>query len=417
MSNIIRIDFDEAEKISTQIEEEVEIVKRIVTKSENIENELNGIPPEFLKDTNTEIKDFKKQVKEIATLVDKFGYGFDQSVQNYYDLENNVVDKKEPINIGSSISNKGKFTWGYKRNGSGIKRVSTEEMERYLLSKGATKTYGNTYSINIDGVKYSYDLNHNFLYIGGKQIKCDFYLSKNYRNEKIGSVVSLLGGTGEDVVGPIRSDRISDNISFGRNALLVVPYSGVEKQYINPSDNVASVHFAQKVFNVVDDPTRSIVGFSEGSQVTARIVSENPKLYDNVVFVNGSTFSSSSYVNYVNNGYEGFKDANIIYLETKNGWPLNLMGTVDSTEQKGVVNSINSLIENGVDPSHITLVTNDVDLTNKVSTRINIDSSSMPPPSPKGEVSYYGHGRGAWATFNNSEIINYLSMSGKGGIL
>ena len=56
---------------------------------------------------------------------------------------------------------------------------------------------------------------------------------------------------------------------------------------------VASNVLGEKIFDVNKDAYRSIIDFSEGSQVVSETVALNQNLYDNIVFVNGATTYNS----------------------------------------------------------------------------------------------------------------------------
>lgn len=416
MSTIIDIDFDRAREISKQIESEKFIADKMITKCNDLDNSLKGIPAIFLQSVLSDISTFKSQVSKISQKIGGISSSFDSSIESYYIEENGDLGDSQSIVIDELKTGSGdKFTWGYQRTGSGIRRVSRDEIEEYLLSKGATQVWRHGYEVTLNGVTYKYDTGYNFLYVGNRKIKCDFYLSNYHTDQEITNVVTLLGGTGERAPGAIRYDRIKDNISFSEQGLLVLPYSGDWDWYINTNEAMTATRFGQQLFDVSGNATNSIIGYSEGAQVTAQVISENPDVFDNVVFVNGSSYAWSNYVNYVRNGYEGFKNAdNVIYLETVNGWVDPYAKEI--LEQRAVVSSINSLIENGVDPSNITLVTNDQNLSDKLmENQVNINFENSMPPVSKGEFTYFGHGKGAWDIFNDSEIINFLSICGKGG--
>lgn len=423
----IGIDFKQATIISDNIGDKINDVDNIITQSSSISSLFHAIPvpSQFISDVNDDIETMNDNIRKISTMVSNLQNNFDRSVNSYYLLEkgdydilsdtlvagvNNFVSSKT-----SNSNNSSKFTWGYKNDPNGITRVSSEEMTNYLLSKGATPVQNvkNHYNITIDGIKYRYDVANNKLYIGNECFKCDFYVSNNYKNTEISNVVTLLGGTGEDAAGAVKNGKISQDIPFSNDGLLIVPYSGVQYQYISTDATVASTRFGEHVFNVSDNCERSIIGFSEGSLVMTTTVSKNPGLYDNVAYVNGASYNAIGYSNYSEKfGYEGFKNANIYYIETEAGWPAGLNNGNANTNQVGVTRSIESLVNNGVDPNKITLITNDDKLVSTVnSLGINIDSSMPQPVRDGNKMKYYNHGDGAWDIFNESGILNYLSTN------
>ena len=410
MGKNVQIDFTVAKNVSDDIYKLVNTSSNIFNKYGNMNTSISNLPTGYFKKTISEISNLINKASKLNSDISTFKDNFDKSVDNYYRFENdipldddNIVTDSFSFNTNSSD----KFVWGYKRNSTGIGMVNQDEIKAYLLNKGAIQNakYANLYQITIDGVEYKYDIKGRLLYVNNKQIKCDFYLSNNYNNEQIDNVVTVLGGTGERGSGLVYKDKKLDlNISFSNKALMILPYSGNTDTCIS-SDSVAGAsRFGEYVFNASTNSTRSIVGYSEGSFVGAKTVSENPELYDNIVFINGCSIAKDGAVNAVKNGnYDGFKKANIMYFETGDGWTDS-----KTNQQKGVIYSIDDLIDSGVDPNNITLITNDSKLRGNVNNKINFNDT-MPEVQKTGRR-YYGHGPGAWDIFNDSEVLNYLSM-------
>ena len=390
---IIQIDFTYAKIISDRIDDQKTIASDIANKNGF---DANGLPGEYFKTTIANMTNIRNKASAISESIEKLSYAFDSSVEKYYQMENDIQSETPPIVEKPQIS-KG-FVWGYKEYGSQINRMDNSELVDLMLAKGAKQIDTNVYEININGNNYKYSTRTRTLYVNKVGFKCDFYVSNNYQNSSIDNTVTLLGGTGQRQYGPMGDNGVTNDIGLSDKSVLIVPYSGEESRMLDPGCVKASSEFTEEVFNANRNVSRSVVGFSEGTRVASQTISEYPNLFDNVVFVNGSTrFNENPTMTYVQNGnYDGFKDANIYYIITHNGW------NVDSVTQ-----SVNDLIKNGVDPSKITLISNEASLNNLVNQNINFDDS-MPPSNNTGFIS---HGRGAWEILNKSEIINYLSKS------
>lgn len=392
MSKGINIDFTHASIISNKIDDKKSVANSIVSK---YSFNTSGLPADYFKKTLSNINIMKEKVSKISKLIAELSYGFDNSIETYYQMEHDiqVEDGISPVVTGSDVSKK--FVWGYKQNNSQIQKVDNSMLEKLMISKGAKRVETNVYEMNIDGVNYKYSTQNGKLYVNGVGFKCDFYVSNNYQNKPLNSTVTLLGGAGERQYGPIGNHQVSESIGLGSDSVLVVPYSGDPDKKLNPNCLVGSNEFVEHIFNTDNNITRSVVGFSEGSKVASEAISENPELYDNVVFVNGSTrYTSDFNRKFIKNGnYTGFKNTNVYYIITKGGWNVN-----------SVTKSIDDLLVNGVDPSNITLISNDNRITNSVNNNINV--ANLIPTSTN---EYEGHVNGAWNVINKSEIINYLS--------
>ena len=401
---MISIDFDAARMISDYIIDSSNSLDKILSDCNSAISPINSLPSRFFNSTISIHNSMKVSTSNICDQVSIFSYAFDKSINDYYCMENDISQDRETESIKNVFDNSSEtYVWGYKESNSTIKKVDETKLQELLLSSGARETQDNTYELNIDGIVYKYNTKNRKLYVGNNSFRCDFYVSGDYNsNKEISNTVTLLGGTGERGSGPIGDGKVENNIAIGSSGLLIVPFSGDANQKLSSDAVIKSNNFGEKVFNASNDVTRSIVGFSEGSRVASETISENPNIYDNVVFVNGSTrYNSDSTNSFIRNGnYEGFKNTNVYYMITRNGW-----------DEKSVTLSVNDLINNGVDPSDITLISNDTRITDGVNTSINIVDSM--PSSENG--SFFGHGAGGWDILNNSEIIDYLSLVGKGG--
>lgn len=409
----IDIDFLAANSVSNQIEDEVELINNMISISDSGFASINGLPTQFFKETISEYDLMRASLLKLSEQINTFSYAFDHSVENYYNKENDITVSDNSI-TGKIKGSDGKFVWGYKTAYSSITRVNSSEMERMLIKHGAKPTGNNTYEIVIDDVKYEYDIKNNFLFINGNQIKCDFYLSnKHDMNSNITSTVTLLGGTGERSAGPIDTDgkrtdkAMRDDVSISENALLIVPYTGVWDQALETYGVVGSSHFSEKIFDINSNTVeRSIIGLSEGGNVGAKAISENPGLYNRMVFLNSATTPRSGGGTCIKNGnYAAFNDVEIMYIETIDGWSYD-------PQKNTIIGSMLEFTNNGIDPSNITLISNDTNLNNLVdrySLGINVDNS-LNMAASSGNIRYSGHGPGGWEVLNNSEIINYLSM-------
>ena len=401
----IDIDFLVANSVSNYIEDDVDLVNNMISTSDSALTDISSLSSHCFTRTISAYNIMKTSLLKIRKQINIFSYAFDHSVENYYNKENDITVSDKSI-TGKIKGSDGKFVWGYKTAYSSITRVNSSEMERMLIKHGAKPTGNNTYEIVIDDVKYEYDIKNNFLFINGNQIKCDFYLSnKHDMNSNITSTVTLLGGSGDHYTGPIGDKRMRNDISISENALLIVPYSDSD-QPLKTYGVVGSSHFSEKIFDVNSQTVeRSIVGISEGGNIGAQAISENPGLYKKMVFVNSATTPRSGGGTCIKNGnYAAFNDVEIMYIETIDGWSYD-------PQKNTIIGSMLEFTNNGIDPSNITLISNDTNLNNlahqhvpgiKFDDALNIAASN--------EGGYIEHGPGAWQVMNNGEVINYLSM-------
>ena len=396
--NKIDIDFDAANMISDYILDDVDMVDNIMTSSSNAIAPIRNLPSNFFGSTCSKHDEMNKSIANVDKLFNAFSFAFDSSVNSYYCEENDIEQEVVDYDANSQTRRSTGFVWGYKA-GSPIRRVNPQEMASYLQARGAKQVAPGIYELNIDGETYRYNVNDRRMTIGNNKTsyKCDFYVAKDHKDGPVSSTVTLLGGTNERYSGPVAQGKLSDNISLDKNALLIIPYKGDYNNKLTGYDVITSNKFGEKVFGTTGDVTRSIAGCSEGAQIASITVSENPGVYDNVVFINGGTRydSDPNYSSVKPGGFEGFKDTNVVYIITRKGWNIN-----------STVASINDMIANGVNPNNITLITNDSNLSNSVNQSINFVNAM---PEASGNL-YNGHGSGSWDVLNKSEIINYLSM-------
>ena len=403
----ININFQEAALISNEISDLAAKTQK-VSKNNSL---TDGLSSSHFSKTINSCSSLTNQINAISESISNLQNSFDKSVQSYYEEENISNDNARKIDVSLNSKNMGnndEYTWGYKCEAKSISKIDSNTIAM-LLSKRGAKLNGNMYEITIKGKTYRYNADTGMMVSSdNKKFYCCFYATNNSQSTmKFNNSITILatgkGGThiSADCIDPSRN-VVCDN------TLIITPYTTNKNPNTGNTENIgassvaASTLLGDYLFDIPADGTRSIVGFSAGSAVTTRTVAANPKLYDNVVFVNGSTHSMAGGAILKDNNYSAFKDTNVYYLETEKGWFSST--ATGRNKQIGVTNSINALTKAGVPSSSITLVTNDKVLASSANKNINI-STSMPNTCSDGKL--YGHS--PWRVFNNSNILAFLS--------
>ncbi len=300
------------------------------------------------------------------------------------------------------------FYIGYPKN-----FTKTHLLERNILVKAMEKVnilpyyipYNNNpqYTVILDKRTCIYLPESNTFTCNGKSIKCRFYATNNNLDE-IDNIIVVIGGTGSRN----RGEDLS-NMPLASNSIIAVCYSGnSEINMIDCSETVADfTRFADYLFlKNKGQICNSIVGTSEGAQTAFITVANNPGLYQTLVCSNGSAYwnkgKSSLIKNYSNaNGYNSFRNMEIIFLESKNNNYWN----------PSIIQTIIDLRENGVSMSDVSFYTNDVEFTNNVKAMLNKGNFyflSSEEACKYGNWSRHGDGM---KMIIDSNILCYLSDS------
>jgi len=358
---------------------DISLSTKELTEKVDIILKINGIGYNYTVLPNG-VKSYEKEI--IYTVKENNTYKF-----KLCDINNEVKEVEIKVdNIGKEEIKETIFTTNYKPYDTQMEKVNGSEIASYLYTKGYASSSFN-YQIMIDNEKYNYNTNTNVLNYDGESVTCEFYKTGDTEFGKISNTITLLGGSGERKYGPIANSRIPSNSKLNNGSLLITIRK--DDNY-NLSKHPKMISACTKLGIYLSGNVRnnSIIGYSEGAQAASRTVSYNKVKYDIYVLVNGSAYYTSNKENLISN-YEPFKNTEIIMIESKN----------NNNWNETIILTINNFLKNGIINNKIKLFTNDSELINKFSNRINLTIV---------DNDWSGHGSG-YRIIRESNILSYLS--------
>ncbi len=336
---------------------------------------------------------------KVLSMVLAFGFIFFPISKSHAGDTTSITIQKKAI---EPVDESDHFYIGYPKALKSARILNNNSLVDAML-KANIIPYNNNYNYAtvIDGISCQYQPGSYSFFCNKGTVKCRFYTTTS-NLEDIDNVIVVIGGTGSRN----RGEDLS-NVSLSSNSVIVMCYSGSSE--INMIDCASAVAYLTKFVDYVflnDKNIRcnSIVGTSEGAQTAFVTVANNPGLYQTIVCSNGSAYwnqgRSSLISKYASvNGYSGFKDMEIIFLESKNNKYWN----------PSIVQTFHDLIKSGVSKENINFYTNDREFLNSIKPMLDKDNFHFLSEIEAGKYGDWSkHGDGM-KMITDSNILSYLS--------
>lgn len=302
----------------------------------------------------------------------------------------------------AELDSKLAFYFNYPSAAKEAKPVSESQLRSALEKNGATKTGDNTYKITMGGKTYTYNVKSGTISVAGSSgsIYAKFYATSDANLSNITNTITIMGGSGS-VDTSWGTKDLTTGVKADSSSLIILPYG---EGIMNKTECVAG---ATRVGNFMTggknkSMSNSIIGYSLGGHIATRAITQNPGLYDAVVYVNSGAFTSDLSVNQIDRSggnYNAFKDMQIIFFE----------GSGDKFTNSAA-KTIDVLTGKGVPKSNFYIYTNDKTLIKNFTGYLGKDHVIQVPDgyasAPK--AGWRGHSYGI-NMIKNSNIVNYLS--------
>ena len=305
-----------------------------------------------------------------------------------------------PSESVAELDSKLAFYFNYPAAAKEAKLVSESQLRSALEKNGATKTGDNTYKVTMGGKTYTYNVKSGVVSYNGQSLYAKFYATSGTDLSNITNTITIMGGSGAVDTNHGSSD-LTTGVRADSSSLIILPYGeGVSSK----SECVAG---ATRVGNFMaggksKSMSNSIIGYSLGGHVATKAITQNPGLYDAVVYVNSGAFTSDLSVNQIDRSggnYNAFKNMKIIFFE----------GSGDKFTNSAA-KTIDVLTGKGVPKSNFYIYTSDAKLIKNFTGYLGKDHVV---PVPDGYATapksgWRGHSYGI-NMIKNSNIVNYLA--------
>ena len=147
------------------------------------------------------------------------------------------------------------------------------------------------------GKTYTYNVKSGVITYNGQSLYAKFYATSGSDLSNITNTITIMGGSGAVDTNHGSSD-LTTGVRADSSSLIILPYGeGVS----NKSECVAG---ATRVGDFMaggksKTMSNSIIGYSLGGHVATKAITQNPGLYDAVVYVNSGAYTSDLSVNQI----------------------------------------------------------------------------------------------------------------------
>ena len=420
MTNV-KINFDQARALGGKINEAASDASTLLSAA-------NGIDPgqvsSFSSSTVANTEAINTSISQLSQSMDNMEMSYAKSLQVYVDAYErtkeyveNISGEEDTSYTPEVIDEKVGFYFGYPEGTQDLVAVSKEALIACFEKNGAKDLGKGLYEFEINGNTFQYNVNTEEIKLlktsgvtssyGDKEtVKCKFYsTSENPNFDDITNTVTYCCGS----QGNPKQIKAED-LKINDNTMVAVVY-GYNSGDI-PGKVAASTYAADFLAGGnKKQMSNNIVGYSLGGIAAFRTASVNPGLYKKLVCVN-------SYNRFAKpNDLQNLKDMEIVFVEN-----------ASDKFTKENLNTIKSLIDNGVPAENISIITNSGggknDLGNANSYlykvgRLFYDQNSMPTDvnnlpikvtviDDNYESNWKGHG-GGYDIIGSLNVLSWLS--------